>query len=596
MTLNPTLKSRLTQPSHPAAVPAAPMASTAMRYDSPIEAAITQISATLAAHPTLATQYPPRWLAIQLLEGDEGLTTLVQATPNSTAILEQVSNQHAHLSAHYNDDLDVVLADQRYRFVHQVVQHTLTRPAAPAATISDRIDQIVTHKWLGIPIFLLLMWVVFKLTTDVSAPMLDWVDGVMSGPLTAWSIALLGTLGLGGTWFESLVVDGVIAGVGGVLVFVPVLLALYFALALLEDSGYMARAAFVMDRLMRTLGLHGKSFLPMIVGFGCNVPAIYATRTLERQQDRILTGLLVPFMSCSARLPVYVLLAAIFFPTQTGLVVFSLYLLGILVAILLGIILKHTLFKRSEQIPFILELPPYRMPTIQSIWRQMWERTAAFVRKAGTIILATSIVVWLLIATPVRGAGSFAATEMDDSAFAAVAGSVAPIFAPLGFGSWEASGALLTGFVAKEVVVSTMSQIYAVEPEAAADEDLATLSVVDGLTEIVTSFGTAALDTLKAIPLVIGINLTDAEAEAEPTALMDTLQTSFEQASGGHGTLAALAFLVFVLLYTPCVTAVAAARQEFGNKWMWFSIIGQFTLAWIAACMVFQIGRLLGLG
>lgn len=380
------------------------------------------------------------------------------------------------------------------------------------------------------------------------------------------------------------------------LVFVPVLLTLYFALALLEDSGYMARAAFVMDRLMRTLGLHGKSFLPMIVGFGCNVPAIYATRTLERQQDRILTGLLVPFMSCSARLPVYVLLAAIFFPTQTGLVVFSLYLLGILVAILLGIILKHTLFKRSEQIPFILELPPYRMPTIQSIWRQMWERTAAFVRKAGTIILATSIVVWLLIATPVRGAGSFAATEMDDSAFAAVAGSVAPIFAPLGFGSWEASGALLTGFVAKEVVVSTMSQIYAVEPEAAADEDLATLSVVDGLTEIVTSFGTAALDTLKAIPLVIEINLTDGEAEAEPTALMDTLQTSFEQASGGHGTLAALAFLVFVLLYTPCVTVVAAARQEFGNKWMWFSIIGQFTLAWIAACMVFQIGRLLGLG
>ncbi|NJL05392.1 MAG: ferrous iron transport protein B [Chloroflexaceae bacterium] len=566
-----------------------------MRYDSPIEAAITQISAVLATHATLATQYPPRWLAIQLLEGDEGLTTLVQAAPNSTPLLEQVASQHAHLSAHYNDDLDVVLADQRYRFVHQVVQHTLTRPAAPAATISDRIDQIVTHKWLGIPIFLMLMWAVFKLTTDVSAPMLDWVDGVISGPLTTWSIALLGALGLGGTWFESLVVDGVIAGVGGVLVFVPVLFALYFALALLEDSGYMARAAFVMDRLMRTLGLHGKSFLPMIVGFGCNVPAIYATRTLERQQDRILTGLLVPFMSCSARLPVYVLLAAIFFPAQTGLVVFGLYLLGILVAILLGIILKHTLFKSSEQIPFILELPPYRMPTVQSIWQQMWERTAAFVRKAWTIIMVTSIVVWLLIAIPVRGTGSFAATDMDDSAFAAVSGSIAPIFAPLGFGSWEASGALLTGFVAKEVVVSTMSQIYAVEAEAAEDAE-ATLSVVDGLTEIVTSFGTAALDTLKAIPLIIGVNLAEAEEEAEPTALMGALQASFEQASGGHGALAALAFMVFVLLYTPCMVAVAAARQEFGNKWMWVSIIGQFGLAWLVALVVFQIGRLLGLG
>ena len=595
MTLNPTLTSSLTLPAHPAAVPAAPMASTAMRYDSPIEAAISQISAVLATHATLATQYPPRWLAIQLLEGDEGLTTLVQATPNSTALLEQVAIHRTNLSAHYNDDLDVVLADQRYRFVHQVVQHTLTRPAAPAATISDRIDQIVTHKWLGIPIFLMLMWIVFKLTTDVSAPMLDWVDGVISGPLTTWSIALLGTLGLGGTWFASLVVDGVIAGVGGVLVFVPVLFALYFALALLEDSGYMARAAFVMDRLMRTLGLHGKSFLPMIVGFGCNVPAIYATRTLERQQDRILTGLLVPFMSCSARLPVYVLLAAIFFPAHTGLVVFSLYLLGILVAILLGIILKHTLFKSNEQIPFILELPPYRMPTLQSIWRQMWERTAAFVRKAWTIIMVTSIVVWLLMAIPVRGTGSFAATEMDDSAFAAVSGSIAPIFAPLGFGSWEASGALLTGFVAKEVVVSTMSQIYAVEAEAT-DEAGATLSVVDGLTEIVTSFGTAALDTLKAIPLIIGVNLADAEAEEEPTALMGALQASFEQASGGHGALAAVAFMVFVLLYTPCMVAVAAARQEFGNKWMWVSIIGQFGLAWLVALVVFQIGRLLGLG
>jgi len=598
MTLNPTLKSSLTLPSHPAAVPAAPMTSTAMRYDSPIEAAISQISAVLATHTTLATQYPPRWLAIQLLEGDEGLTTLVQATPNSTALLEQVASHRTTLSAHYNDDLDVVLADQRYRFVHQVVQHTLTRPAAPAATISDRIDQIVTHKWFGIPIFLMLMWIVFKLTTDVSAPMLDWVDGVISGPITAWSIALLGTLGLGGTWFESLVVDGVIAGVGGVLVFVPVLFALYFALALLEDSGYMARAAFVMDRLMRALGLHGKSFLPMIVGFGCNVPAIYATRTLERQQDRILTGLLVPFMSCSARLPVYVLLAAIFFPAHTGLVVFSLYLLGILVAILLGIILKHTLFKSSEQIPFILELPPYRMPTLQSIWRQMWERTAAFVRKAWTIIMATSIVVWLLIALPVRGTGSFAATEMDDSAFAAVSGSIAPIFAPLGFGSWEASGALLTGFVAKEVVVSTMSQIYAVEAEAADEADAAgaTLSVVDGLTEIVTSFGTAALDTLKAIPLIIGINLADGEAEEEPTALMGALQDSFEQTSGGHGALAALAFMVFVLLYTPCMTVIAAARQEFGNMWMWVSIIGQLGLAWLVALIVFQIGRLLGLG
>jgi ferrous iron transport protein B len=565
---------------------------TTLRYDTPIEDAIAQIAGALAEIPALA-KYPPRWLAIQLLEDDDGLRAQVQAAPGGDAVLRMLAEQSERLRAQYGDDVDIALTDQRYHFVHQITQRVLTRPDAPATTLSDKIDRIVTHKWLGIPIFLALMWVVFKITADVSAPLLDWVDGVIGGPLTNWIVAIISAVGLSGTWVESLAIDGIIAGVGGVMVFVPVLLSLYLALAILEDSGYMARAAFVMDRLMRALGLHGKSFLPMIVGFGCNVPAIYATRTLESEKDRILTGLLVPFMSCSARLPVYILLAAVFFPAYAGLAVFSMYMLGIVIAILLGVVFKHTLFKGKEQIPFILELPPYRVPTLKGIWTQMWERTASFVRKAWTIIMGTSIVVWILIAIPVGGQGGFADTDIDQSAFATVSGAVAPIFAPLGFGSWESSGALVTGFVAKEVVISTMGQIYGLE---AAEEAAESTTFIEDVGSIVTSFGSAVVDTVKSIPLIVGINLFEGEAEEEPSALMGAIRSGFTETSGGHGALAALAFMVFVLLYTPCMVAAAAARQEFGNKWMWVSVIGQFVLAWFVALLVYQGGLLLGLG
>ncbi len=451
----------------------------------------------------------------------------------------------------------------------------------------------VTHRLLGIPIFLALMWVVFKVTADVSAPFLDWIDGVISGPLTNWAVSLLGLMGLDGVWLESLVVDGVIGGVGGVLVFVPVLMSLYLVLAILEDSGYMARAAFVMDRLMHAIGLHGKSFLPMIVGFGCTVPAFYATRTLENEKDRILTGLLVPFMSCGARLPVYVLFAAIFFPQNPGLAIFSMYLLGIVTAIGVGLLLKHTLFKTKEQAPFVMELPPYRLPTLKGIWFHMWERISAFVKKAWTIIMAFSIVLWFLLAIPVSGEGSFAETDVNNSVFATVSSVIAPAFTPLGFGTWEASGSLITGFVAKEVVVGTMAQIYDVEEEEEAAEPTTFLEDVG---QIVTSFVGATIDTIKSIPLIVGIDLFEAEEEPEPTDLMKAVQVNFEASSGGHGALAGLAFMVFVLLYTPCMVAVAAERQEFGAKWMWVSIIGQLVIAWLAAFLVYQGGLLLGLG
>jgi ferrous iron transport protein B len=419
------------------------------------------------------------------------------------------------------------------------------------------------------------------------------VDGAIAGPIAHLASAAIAAVGLGGTWVESLVVNGVVAGVGAVLVFIPVLISLYLALAFLEDSGYMARAAFVMDRLMRGVGLQGKSFLPMLVGFGCTVPAVYATRTLDNERDRILTSLLVPFMSCGARLPVYVLMSAVFFPDHAGLVVFSMYLLGIAVALVIGLVLRSTVLPVAEYAPTIMEMPPYRMPTFRTIWLQTWVRTKAFIESAGTIIFVTMLAVWLLMAIPVSGAGTFADTEIDDSAFAAIAGVVAPVFEPAGFGSWEATGSLMSGFVAKEVVIGTMAQVYGVEDEEI-DEDPP--STVDSVKDLAGGFGVASLDAVKAVPGILGIHLADADREEDSSALISSIRVGFEETSSGHGGLAGLSFMVFVLLYTPCMAAVGAIRHEIGTRWMWASVVGQSLIAWVMAVVVFQGGMLLGTG
>jgi ferrous iron transport protein B len=552
---------------------------------------IALLSTAIRALPQGAAPYQPRWLAIQLLEGDEALLAKLSRTPAAQPLIAALAASRERLRPQYGDDLDVALVDRRYAFIHQVVKDAVIQRQGRRVSPSDRIDRFVTHPVLGIPIFLAAMWLVFKVTIDVSGPYLDWIDTVLSGPVANWIVALLTGMGLGGSWVERLMVDGIIAGVGGVLVFVPIMLALYLVLAVLDDCGYMARAAMVMDRLMRKVGLHGKSFLPMVVGFGCSVPAIYATRTLENRRDRILTGLLVPFMSCSARLPVYVLFAAIFFPETASLAIFAMYLLGLGIALLVGLLLNRTFLKNDGQSFFVMELPPYRLPLLRNVWRQMWERTASFVRNAWTIILAVSVVLWVLLAIPVRGQGNtFAAVAVEDSAFGAVAGAIAPAFAPLGFGNWQAGAALLTGFAAKEVVVATLAQVYHVAPPAdtAAPPDFA--AEVIG---IAVSFAQATLDTVKSIPLVLGINLFAAEHEAEPTALMSAVYADFEQSSGGHGALAGLAFMVFILLYTPCMAAVAAAKHELGTKWMWVSVVGQFVIAWLMALLIFQGGKLL---
>jgi ferrous iron transport protein B len=371
-----------------------------------------------------------------------------------------------------------------------------------------------------------------------------------------------------------------------------VLFALYLMLALLEDTGYMSRAAAVMDRAMRAVGIPGKAFLPMMVGFGCTVPAIYATRTLDSSRDRLLTGLITPFMSCGARLPVYVLLTTVFFVDDKSMVVFGMYVLGIAVAVLIGFLLSRTALREEDPSPFVMVMPEFRLPNLRTVWILVRQRTGSFIKGAGTTILVASIVVWFLLAIPLTGDGGFADTDVEDSAFGLVSKGVAPALDPLGFGDWEQSGSLLSGFVAKEVVVSTMAQLYAVEGFTGGDPSS---GFIDDVVEIGSSFVTAGRETVLSLPRVVGLDFVDLTDDTD-SALQTAVRSSFDQSSGGKGQLAALAFMVFVLLYTPCLAAVGAFRQEFGTKWMWVSVTGQMAIAWFGAFLVYQGGSLLGLG
>jgi ferrous iron transport protein B len=524
--------------------------------------------------------YPQRWLAIKLLEGDADILEHAQAMPNGAQIIELARQGAEKIKSMLGDEVDMITADHRYGYINGVVRQTLHRPNIDRITLTDRVDDIVTHKWFGLPFFFAIMYVMFRLVIDVSAPFLDWTDAVINGPVARLFSFLL-DLALAPTWLHSLIIDGIVAGVGGVLVFVPGLLILYFFLALLEDSGYMSRAAFVMDRFMRVVGLHGKSFIPMILGFGCAVPAVYATRTIASRRDRILTALLVPLMSCSARLPVYVVFGLAFFGSRAGTVIWAMYALGILIAMLSGMIFTRTLLKPDASSAFVLELPPYRQPSLKSVLIHMWENTREFVRKAGTVIFAASVVMWLLLNLP------WGVTNQQDSYFGKVSSAISPVFAPLGFDNWETGGALVMGFIAKEIVVSTMSQIYIggeniqpVEPITFSEE---LLGIGQGFAEATVNSGRILLN------IIPGINLVDEEKETENTALSNALRKHFTP-------LSAVALLVFVLLYVPCIATLGAIKHEFGSSWAVTSAVYQTAVAWIAAFIVYQGGKLLGFG
>ncbi|MFA7536091.1 MAG: ferrous iron transport protein B [Desulfuromonadales bacterium] len=551
-----------------------------LSYGEDIEKAVAGVAATLQEkYAVLSKKYPLRWLACKLIEGDAEVAKEVNIPAG-----EVDGEALQHLRRAHGDDIESLMTDARYGLASGLTREVLQRPELRKAEVTEKIDRIVLNRFLGIPIFLGAMWLVFKLTFDISTPFADWLDGMIAGPFNRWVAAGLGAIGAP-DWTVSLAVDGVIAGVGFVLVFVPVIFAMMFFITFLEGSGYMARAAFVMDRAMHAIGLHGKSFIPMLLGFGCNVPGIYATRTLENSRDKALTALLLPLMSCGARLPVYVLFASVFFAASSGTVIWSLYVMGILLAILMGLIFKKTLF-RGEAPMFIMELPPYRMPTLKSLLIHTWEKGKHFLVKAGTYILAVSVFVWFLLNLP------WGVENKRDSYLGQTGAAIAPIFEPLGFGTWEASASLITGVIAKEIVVGTMGEIYA--PEALAEETEAAEEAVptlgEDLKEIVTSFFGAFGDAAANVVATFGVSSLTAEEEEGLTPLKSAV-------GGAFTPLSAYAFMAFVLLYMPCVVVAIAMRQEFGS-WKWFGVAFayQSALAWTVALIIYQGGTFLGLG
>lgn len=567
-------------PSRPYLQPTVAAPRFTVNYGSDIEAEISHLVALMKKDLPVLRQDNLRWLAVKLLENEADIVAQVQALPGNQEVIERAAAGRARISQLYGDEADIAIADARYGTINGLVRQVLDTSQVDRYTLTDRIDRIVTNRILGLPIFLLIMYVIFKLVVDVSTPFTDWIDFTISGPVSRWLISLLTLLGAP-VWLQSLMVDGVVAGVGGVLVFLPSLFVLYFFLTLLEDSGYMARAAFVMDRVMSFLGLHGKSFIPLILGFGCAVPAIYATRTLENRRDRLATGLLVPLMSCSARLPVYVVFGMAFFPRQADLLIALMYALGLVVAALAGWVFTRTLFKNNGEAAFVLELPPYRLPAWRGLLTHTWEKSKEFVHKAGTVILSMAIVLWLLMNLP------WGVTDQRDSYFGQASTTLAPLFKPAGFDSWEAAGALVAGSVAKEVVVSTLSQIYVGDdPEAASS----TTTFGQDLGQIILGFGEAVANSGKTLlSLIPGVNFAETETASEDTALSEALRSAFTP-------LAALAFVVFVLIYTPCVATLGAIKAEYGWRWVWVSAFYQLGLAWLVAVLVFQSGRFLGWG
>ena len=422
------------------------------------------------------------------------------------------------------DTLNYSFSDEKetYDYIESILNKCTKKSNTSKKPIKEKLDNIMLNPWLAYPIFFAIMALTFQVTFAwIGQPLSDLLDSLLNDSLVTIIEGLINTTS---PWFQSLIIDGIISGVGGILVLLPIILSLFACITVLEDSGYMARVAFIMDKIMRKMGLSGKAFIPMIVGFGCSVPAIMTARTLESEKDRKLTALLIPLMSCNARLPVYSIFAAVFFPKYVGLVVASLYFLGIVLAFILGVIFKHTIFKNEEE-PLLIELPEYKLPSLKNLLNQLYEKSKSFIIKAGTLIFAMSIVLWFLSNFNFTGM-----TDVNNSILSSIGGFIAPIFKPLGFGNWQASVSLLTGLIAKETVVSSMGVIFG-----------------------------GNLQTL--LPL--------------------------------HFTaLSALSFMVFVLLYTPCITVVGTMKKEFGTKMTLFSVAYQLILAWIVSFLVFNIGSL----
>ena len=504
-----------------------------VNYGREFEEELAAVQEKIAA--AVGSDIPVRWLAVRILEGDnDALTRLSPQLLSDPEFHQLISGAVKRLNKLYPEGVETIVTDRRYGFIAGALQETLKQTGKSRREFSEKIDSVLTNRILGLPLFLFFLWLLFQGTFSLGAVPMGWIEA---------GISLLG--GLLSTYLPAgplseLVIDGVVGGVGGVLVFLPNIMILFLGISILEDSGYMARAAFLMDKLMHSLGLHGKSFIPLIMGFGCGVPAIMATRTLESKRDRLLTILIIPLMSCSARLPVYILFAGTFFAAHAGNVIFGLYLFGVLMAITAGKLLSMTIFQ-AKGAPFVMELPPYRMPTVWTTLRHMWDRSSQYLRKMGTVILAASIIVWFLGAFP-RDEGH--APAVSESYIGQIGQTLSPVLDPLEF-NWQMGVALLSGLVAKEVVVSTMGVIYEVNDRA---------------------------ETQKF------------------SALSNALKNS------GITPLTALAFMLFVLIYSPCIAVIVAIWRETGRiGWAAFSVGYQMTLAWVIAFVAVKLGFLIGL-
>lgn len=508
-----------------------------------LEKSIDKIRAEIIVNQYIRDKYSTRFLAIKLLEKDKEVETLIQQLPNAPAIFTIRDKSVAIISQKLKEDPESALTNAKYGFISGALAETFKQGKVDVQTKTRFIDSIVINKYLGYPIFLLFLFIMFECTFILGQYPMDWIKSAVG------LLAGLVDSALNPGPLKDLLVDGIIGGVGGVIVYLPNILILYFFISFMEDSGYMSRAAFIMDKIMHKMGLHGKSFIPLIMGFGCSVPAVLSTRTIENRNNRMVTMLITPLMSCSARLPVYLLLAGVFFPNHAGMVLFCIYLLGILLAVLMARLFKRFFFHR-EEIPFVMELPPFRMPTLKSIFRHMWEKASQYLRKMGTVILVGSIIVWFLGYFPLSKAYENLPTEknriaqQENSYIGQIGKFIEPVLSPLGF-DWKMGVSIVSGVAAKEIVVSTLSVLY------------------------------------------LGDHRSDVALSSRLKA--DTYRDGTPVFNGA----VALSLMVFVLLYFPCIATITAIKTESGSwKWGLFVVVYTLVLAWVAAFVVYRIALL----
>ena len=522
--------------------------------------------------------FPKRWLLIKVLENDEYLRELLQKK-FSFNIAECCKAERHYLSEAYNLPSDEVITEERYKAIFKLTKNIFKRPKGLYENLFNRIlDKLLLNPYTGIPLFFLVMFIVFKLTFVISAPFSDWIDGFVAflGKYIGYLLENINPL------LGKFVEEAVIGGIGFFATFLPVLMFMYLALALLEHSGFLARQAFLMDRIARKFSLTGKSIFPLILGFGCNVPAILATRTLEEEPLRKLTALIIPFMSCSARLPVYALIAYAFFPNNADIFIFSLYILGIITGFIVAFILSKTIFRRTLiDLPFLVEIPPYRLPSLGELLRAMWIPVWEFIHRVGGFILIANIIFWLSLNIKVA--------NEKESLLTTVAKEIQPIFKPLGFGErWENVAVLFGGFLAKEIVVTSYGTILAVEKNAEEKTFTGTTenllqNFIRDLEKQIINFFEAIKESVKALISIFLPNLF--EIEKPPSEIVNSLTKLMTPA-------AAISFAVFILLYTPCIATVGVIFQEFGLKWALFSVFINFVSAWLVSFIIYHLSRL----